>query len=304
MTNQPRRSSTDLPKWVKPQLSKLVGVPPQGPEWLHEIKYDGYRMHARLDRGRAQLLTRTGLDWTHKYPSIARAVSALPARQAYLDGELCGVRPDGKTSFSLIQAASDSGNADALVFFLFDLLYLDGEVISAAPLRERKERLRHLLSNVGTPLQYSDHQIGRGAEFYASACELSLEGIISKRADAPYSPGDRGLWVKVKCQNREEFVVVGWTDPEGARPWLGALLLAYYDPDGRLVYAGRVGTGIDYAELGAALAPATTACHFRNAARQGSASVEPVWLTARAEPRALGSSRACGRGQLPDLDRR
>jgi bifunctional non-homologous end joining protein LigD len=136
------------------------------------------------------------------------------------------------------------------VFFLFDLLYLDGEVISAAPLRERKERLRHLLSNAGAPLQYSDHQIGRGPEFYARACELSLEGIVSKRADAPYCPGDRGLWVKVKCQNREEFVVVGWTDPEGSRPWLGALLLAYYDPDGRLVYAGRVGTGISPAELG------------------------------------------------------
>jgi ATP-dependent DNA ligase len=150
----------------------------------------------------------------------------------------------------LIQAASDSGNADALAFFLFDLLYLNGEVISAAPLCERKERLRQLLSNVGTPLQYSDHQIGRGPEFYAKACELSLEGIISKRAEAPYSPGNRGLWVKVKCQNREEFVVVGWTDPEGARPWLGALLLAYYDPDGRLVYAGRVGTGIAYPELG------------------------------------------------------
>jgi bifunctional non-homologous end joining protein LigD len=195
-------------------------------------------------------LTRTGLDWTHKYPSIAAALSVLPAKQAYLDGELCGVTPDGKTSFSLIQTASDSGNADALVFFLFDLLYLDGEVISVAPLRERKERLRDLLSNAGAPLQYSDHQIGRGPEFYARACELSLEGIICKRADAPYLPGDRGLWVKVKCQNREEFVVVGRTDPEGARPWLGALLLTYYDPGGRLVYAGRVGTGIGQAELG------------------------------------------------------
>jgi bifunctional non-homologous end joining protein LigD len=111
----------------------------------------------------------------------------------------------------MIQAASDSGNADALVFFLFDLLHLDGEVISEAPLCERKERLRDLLSNAGAQLHYSDHQIGRGPEFYARACELSLEGIISKRADAPYSPGDRGLWVKVKCQNREEFVVVGWT---------------------------------------------------------------------------------------------
>jgi ATP-dependent DNA ligase len=123
-------------------------------------------------------------------------------------------------------------------------------VISAAPLRERKERLRHLLSHTGPPLQFCDHQIGRGPEFYAKVCEMSLEGIISKRADASYSPGDRGLWVKVKCQNREEFVVVGWTDPEGARPWLGALLLAYHDPNGRLVYAGRVGAGIDYAELG------------------------------------------------------
>jgi bifunctional non-homologous end joining protein LigD len=253
MTNQPRDPSPGLPSWVKPQLCKLVDAPPQGPEWLHEIKYDGYRMHARLDRGRAQLLTRTGPDWTHKYPSIASiaaALSVLPAKQAYLDGELCGVRSDGKTSFSMIQTASDLGNAAALVFFLFDLLYLDGEVISSSPLLERKERLRDLLSNVGAPLQYSDHQIGRGREFYTKACESWLEGIISKRAYAPYAAGDRALWVKVKCQNREEFVAVGWTDPEGSRPWLGALLLAYYDPDGRLVYAGRVGTGIGQAELG------------------------------------------------------
>jgi ATP-dependent DNA ligase len=138
---------------VKPQLCKVVDAPPQGPEWLHEIKYDGYRMHARLHCGRAELLTRTGLDWTHKYPLIAAALSALPARQAYLDGELCGGRPDGKTSFSLIEAASDPGNADALVFFLFDLLYLDGEVISAAPLHERKERLRQRTDRVCQNMQ-------------------------------------------------------------------------------------------------------------------------------------------------------
>jgi ATP-dependent DNA ligase len=131
-----------LPTWVKPQLTKLVDQSPDEPDWLHEIKFDGYRMHARLDRGAVRLLTRTGLDWTHKYPEIAAAVASLPAREAYLDGELCGIRPDGSTSFSLIQNASDTGNGDALVYFLFDLLHLDGEAVSAKPVKERKERLR------------------------------------------------------------------------------------------------------------------------------------------------------------------
>jgi DNA ligase D-like protein (predicted ligase) len=243
-----RVEATALPDWVKPQLTKLVDDAPDGPDWLHEIKFDGYRMHARLDQGAVRLLTRTGLDWTYKYPGIASAVSSLPG-QAYLDGELCGVRPDGTTSFNLIQNASDTGDGDALVFFLFDLLHLDGETVSAMPLKERKERLRALLSHTSAPLQFSDHQIGRGRAFYEHACGLKLEGIVSKRADAPYAPGNRGLWLKVKCLNREEFAVIGWTDPEGARPWLGALLLAYYDPDGRLIYAGRAGTGIDHAEL-------------------------------------------------------
>ena len=206
-------------------------------------------MHARLDRGAVRLLTRTGLDWTHKYPAIVAAVASLPARQAYLDGELCGVRPDGTTSFSVIQNASDTGNAEALVFFLFDLLHLDGETLTARPLKERKVRLQTLLSGANASLRYSDHQIGRGPAFYEQACALKVEGIVSKRVDAPYAPGNRGLWLKVKCLNREEFVVIGWTEPEGSRPWLGALLLAYHDADGRLVYAGRVGTGIGHAEL-------------------------------------------------------
>jgi DNA ligase D-like protein (predicted ligase) len=246
-----RRPGADarLPDWIRPQLTELVDEAPEGDQWLHEIKYDGYRMHARLDRGAVRLLTRTGLDWTHKYPAIAGAMSSLAADQAYLDGELCGVGPDGVTSFSMIQLASDSGNAAALVFFLFDLLYLDGEDVGARPLIERKARLAALLSNVGSPLPYSDHQRGQGRAFHEKACAMSLEGIVSKRADAAYAPGNRGLWLKVKCLHREEFVVVGWTDPEGSRPWLGALLLAYYDPDGRLVYAGRVGTGITQAEL-------------------------------------------------------
>jgi ATP-dependent DNA ligase len=133
---------------------------------------------------------------------------------------------------------------------MFDLLYLDGEAISATPLQQRKERLKDSLADVRPPLQYSDHQVGRGPAFDAAACGMSLEGIISKRADAPYAPGNRGLWVKTKCMHRGEFIVVGWTDPEGSRPWLGSILLAYYDEDERLVYAGRAGVGIDDTELG------------------------------------------------------
>ena len=204
-----RADASYPPDWIKPQLTQLVGKAPEGPDWLHEIKFDGYRMHARLDRGVVRLLTRTGLDWTHRYPAIAGAISRLGAHQTYLDGELCGRHPDGTTSFSIIQNASDTGNAEALIFFLFDLLYLDGQALSST--LERKELLRKLLSNAGALLQYSDHQIGRGPEFYAKACDLSVEGIVSKRIDAPYAPGNRGLWVKVKCMNREEFVVVGWT---------------------------------------------------------------------------------------------
>src|SRR3954468_17854313 len=157
-----RDRPSEAPAWIKPQLTELVKEAPDGPEWLHEIKFDGYRMHARLDHGSVRLLTRTGLDWTHKYPAIASAISSLPAKQAYVDGELCGIRADGTTSFSLIQNASDTGNGDALVFFLFDFLHLDGEPLSARPLNERKERLRGLLSEAASPLQFSDHQIGRG----------------------------------------------------------------------------------------------------------------------------------------------
>src|SRR5207302_6260910 len=128
------------PAWIKPQLATLVKEAPEGADWLHEIKFDGYRMHARLDAGRVQILTRRGNDWTDKYPAIAKAIAGLPAQSAYLDGELCGVLPDGKTAFNLIQNASDTGKG-SLVFFLFDLLFLDGEDLRSLPLVDRKVRL-------------------------------------------------------------------------------------------------------------------------------------------------------------------
>ena len=236
-----------LPIWIRSQLPKLVERAPDGPDWLHEIKCDGYRMHARLDAGRAQILTRRGNDWTGKYPAIARSIAGLPAQNAYLDGELCGVLPDGRTAFNLIQNATDTGEG-SLVLFLFDLLFLDGENLMALPLVERKARLASLLKGAPDCLRYNDHQIGHGPEFHRLACQHSLEGIVSKRINGRYEP-DRRTWLKIKCLNREEFVVVGWSDPEGSRHRIGSLLLGYYTPDGKLIHAGRAGTGMPVAEL-------------------------------------------------------
>jgi bifunctional non-homologous end joining protein LigD len=214
---------------------------------LHEIKFDGYRMHARVDAGRAQILTRRGNDWTAKYPAIAESIARLPAQNAYIDGELCGVLPDGRTAFNIIQNATDTCEG-SLVFFLFDLLFLDGENLTALPLVERKTRLASLLKGAPDSLRYNDHQIGHGPEFHRVACEHDVEGIVSKRLNGRYEP-DRRTWLKIKCLNREEFVVVGWSDPEGSRHRIGSLLLGYYTSEGKLIYAGRVGTGMPVAEL-------------------------------------------------------
>jgi DNA ligase D-like protein (predicted ligase) len=246
-----------LPTWIKPELAALVKVARDGSDWLHEMKLDGYRMHARLQRttkqdfaldaDQVQILTRRGNDWTAKYPSIVKAIATLPARNAYLDGELCGVGPDGRTAFSLIQNSMEHGDA-SLVFFVFDLLFLDGEDLTELPLIDRKVRLEKLLAGAPSSIRFSDHQIGQGPAFHRLACQHGLEGIVSKRIDGRYEP-DRRSWLKIKCLNREEFVVVGWSDPEGSRHRIGALLLGYYTPDGDLIYAGRVGTGMPVAEL-------------------------------------------------------
>jgi ATP-dependent DNA ligase len=174
------------PTWIKPQLAALVKAAPDGPDWLHEIKFDGYRMHARLDHGRVQILTRRGNIWTDKYPAIAQAVADLPVKNAYVDGELCGVLPDGRTAFNLIQNASDSGGG-SLIFFLFDLLFVDGEDITGLPLIDRKARLATLLKGAPSSLQYNDHQIGHGPAFHRLACGRGLEGIVSSALTAGMS---------------------------------------------------------------------------------------------------------------------
>jgi bifunctional non-homologous end joining protein LigD len=238
------------PKWIKPQLTRLVEEAPAGADWLREIKYDGYRMHARLVDGKAQLLTRTGLDWSKQYRFTIEALRGLTAKSAYLDGELCAVGPDGVPAFSRLQAAMDERRTGDLLFFAFDLLFLDGESTAQLPLIERKERLRSLFARGVRGLRFSDQVVGNGPRFREHACKLGVEGVVSKRIDQPYVPGNRGLWLKSKCLNREEFVVVGWTDPSGSRSHFGALLLGYFTNDGRLLYAGRAGTGFAEMELG------------------------------------------------------
>ena len=237
------------PRFISPQLTQAVNTPPAGDSWLHEIKFDGYRIHARIVDKKTKLFTRTGLDWTEKYPAVATSLAKLPAQSAYIDGEVCAIRPDGTTSFAELQAATDHKETARLVYFAFDLLFLDGDDLTSRPLIERKDRLKTLLRRAPKNVYFVDHVIGNGQAFYDTTCKHDVEGIVSKQVDAPYKPGNRGLWRKVRRINEEEFVVVGFTNPEGRRPYLGALLLGYHTPDGKLIYAGRAGTGMDEREL-------------------------------------------------------
>jgi bifunctional non-homologous end joining protein LigD len=252
MSLRPARSKSSgvaPPKWIKPQLTRLVDDPPDGADWLHEIKYDAYRMHARIDDKQIKLLTRTGLDWSHRYQRTIEALGKTKVKSAYLDGELCALNADGVPTFSRLQPAMDEGRTDELVLFIFDLLFLTGKSTAELHLIERKQRLQRLFGREINGRRYADHVVGNGPQFREQACKMPREGIISKRIDQPYAPDNRGLWVKSKCLNREEFVVVGWSEPEGSRRHIGALLLGYYTEDGRLHYAGRAGTGMSDAEL-------------------------------------------------------
>ena len=229
------------------QLATLVDAPPAGDRWLHEPKLDGYRILAVKHGERVWLLSRRFNDWTDRMPSVARAVAALPAERAVLDGEAAVVQPDGRTSFQALQNAL--GTAADVSYFAFDLLAVDGDELARRPLEERKARLRALLADAGDgdatgPLRYTDHVVGRGAEVFAAACRTGLEGIVSKRRDLPYHPGRSLDWVKVKCLQRQELVIGGFTEPEGSRVGIGALLVGHV-AGGKLVYAGKVGTGFD-----------------------------------------------------------
>lgn len=232
-----------LPDFVAPALATLRAAPPAGDDWLHEIKFDGYRLQARIDGSDLRLLTRSGLDWTARFgAAIPAALRALGAETALLDGEIVVEAHGGASDFSALQADLSAGRADRFVFYLFDLLYLNGRDLRALPLIERKAMLELLLQVAPAPLRYSSHFPERGALVLRHACRLSLEGIISKRADAPYRSGRGRAWVKSKCSARQEFVIGGYVPSTVSERAIGSLVLGVHGPDG-LEHVGRVGTG-------------------------------------------------------------
>ena len=243
-----RRNDPDggqrLPDFIAPSLATLSAQAPSGVGWVHEIKFDGYRIEARLDHGKVRLLTRKGLDWTEKFPNIAQAVTKLGATTALIDGEVVVEDARGVSSFSALQAALKAHARDPFVYYAFDLMHLDGRDLTGAPLVERKAALERLLGRAGKkgPIRYSEHLGEDGAVVHKRACAMSLEGIVSKRADAPYRSGRSDAFIKIKCANAQEFVVGGYV-PSSAHPHaIGALAVGYYE-GARFVYAGRMGTG-------------------------------------------------------------
>jgi bifunctional non-homologous end joining protein LigD len=235
-----------LPSFIEPQLATLVDAAPSGNEWFSEIKLDGYRMQARLDRGKVKMYTRRGHDWTARMPTVAGELAKLPIQRALFDGELVVMKDGGITDFQRLQNSLTEGRDGDCLFFVFDCLYLDGYDLRALPLRERKQLLGACLEAAGATasgrIRYSEHIVGQGPQFFESACKLGVEGSVCKRADAPYTSGRGKTWLKVKCTARQEFVIGGWSEPSGSRAHIGAILLGVME-DGELKYAGRVGTG-------------------------------------------------------------
>ncbi len=240
-----------LPAQIAPQLATLVEAAPAG-DWRFEVKFDGYRLLARVDQEDVRLFTRNGLDWTAKLPEIAAAIAALGLASAWLDGEI--VVPDnaGRPDFQALQNAFDEKRSGRIVYYVFDLLFDAGLDLRASPLEERRERLRRLLTRAPSQhLIFSQEIEGAAAAVLQSACRMGLEGVIGKRAGSAYVSRRSRDWIKLKCRQLQEFVIGGMSAPQGSRSAFGALLLGVYDGAGKLAYAGRVGTGFSEATLSA-----------------------------------------------------
>jgi bifunctional non-homologous end joining protein LigD len=235
-----------------PQLATLVSRVPEGNQWLYEIKFDGYRLLGQIRKGRVRLKTRRGQDWTEKFPSIAAELSRLPIKNGILDGEVVVQNPDGTTSFQDLQNTLRRKTPGPLLYYVFDLPYLDDHDLAEMPLIERKSLLQELIRTYQgqvPSIRYSDHILGSGKRVFQMACQHAMEGIIAKRADSAYVQRRSHDWAKVKCLMRQEFVVGGYTEPKGSRSSFGSLLLGFYDEKHRLVYCGHVGTGFNELSL-------------------------------------------------------
>jgi len=231
-----------MPEFVAPQLATLTDKPPPGDQWFHELKFDGYRLQCHLHAGQVRLWTRNENDWTAKFPSVVKAVKALRVKSAILDGEIVALDASGRASFQRLQQ-SIKGSGTGLIYHIFDLIYIEGFSLTRTPLHDRKRVLAELIEPLGDSgmLRYSDHIEGNGAEFFKQACKLGIEGIVSKLADSIYESTRSRSWLKIKCIKRQEFVIAGYTLSDKGIPF-SSLILGFYDK-GKLIYAGRAGTG-------------------------------------------------------------
>jgi len=274
------------PSWLDPELATLTADRFSDPAWIFERKFDGERCLAFRDGGHLRLMTRNQQQVTGTYPEIAEALRTQDASDFIMDGEVVAFDGD-ETSFSRLQhrlGVRDPGPAlraeVPAYIYLFDVLWADGRDVRSRPLLERKAVLRDLLS-WRDPLRFAEHRDRDGEAYYREACRLGWEGLIAKRADSPYRPGRNRDWLKFKCLNGQEFVIGGYTDPRGSRVGFGALLLGYYDVDGRLRYAGKVGTGFD----------GCTGSSPGSSPRSGSASGPPTGNCATPASRACAGTR-------------
>lgn len=244
-TGKARREMAAKLDFVEPALATLERDAPSGKEWLHEVKFDGYRMQAQIAGTEIRLLTRTGLDWTKRFGAeIPAALASLKCSDAILDGEIVVLADNGVSSFSLLQADLSASRTSRMIYYVFDLLRLNGEDLRKEPLVERKERLREFIGPLeeDCPVRFSDHFVEPGRIMLKHACRMGLEGVVSKRADAPYRSGRTGAWIKSKCTQRQEFVIGGYLPSDKTGRGLRSLLVGYNE-GGALKYAGRVGTG-------------------------------------------------------------
>lgn len=239
-----------FPKVIFPELATLIDKPPNGKEWLHEIKLDGYRILAFKKGKTVKLMSRNNHEWTHHFLNIFKAIKNIPVEEIILDGEIVLLDKNEHSNFQLLQNALHAKENSPFIYYVFDILYYEKHNLMQLPLLERKELLHQLLLKENNPvLRYSDHIRGKGRELFKKMCEIRLEGIVSKNIHSKYEEKRSQSWVKIKCINQQEFIIGGYSPPQGARDYFGSLYLGYFDKKGNLKFCGNVGTGFDRASL-------------------------------------------------------